>query len=941
MVHSDDGGGNESNNDDGGAGGGEPDFTIEPGQNLDLTDPDDPVVEEDGEVVREPEPSGGDDDSDFGGDSGGDIQDQTNNNEDDSTVVTVVGDPGSKEGLTTVGRGDTIEESERDAALNDDFDADEGTDIDSIEESLGTDQPDINPDDSESSSKSVVVTDNQEGEQETVAVAQTDQGAKVQAAANPRFDADKGTEIDAVETGLGFDQGDGTDANVISNLRSNNTGRNTGEGRSIDRQDVRDLDPVESNPIQSGRLFESSRERRRETERAFQEKPTALANLFRVGSDAGGFETAEDVAFRQADSLQEQKNIGQIEEPSVDERVRNRVDQLVAADVITEEERNLVEATATSASVEEQADILSQNPLFQAGGDVIAAGESFFVDAAQAENQLLENLGLENNVGRIDRPDINQTVDLENDTIENLPQPPANATVSDQDTGIQDINASRRGDRRAGNLAGLVLDPAQFVTAGRQFKAGTERAIQGQTEGDLTEEAVAAGTVGAGVLAQQVSRDPLGFAIEEGLAPGAAVSKGTGFQPRQIGSNVKDSVTASEVETDPAFQVPEDFGSEGRTGEGRDIEGTASFQPEGTQDVAGRVVGNPEELQRINDLSRERSPEEAVQLVNERSDRSISLTDIVLGGDRLPDDTAVQAEVLNPDNIEAVDPLTFTPVGGTETVQPSISRTEALREEFGVEENRQEAMFQELERQERREQPDLSERAKDVLTNTRKGELKLVQEQKPSDVDTGNTVDTERLVDGNDRRQDVADKPSRRGRTERDPREEFRETPTEKFNDRIEAGADVIGFTGTGTGIDLESNQGIDQRQDQGTDVDQPIQFEEDQTGTGQAQGRGTGEAFGRTNQRTFEERVEETFGRSESASRGRSRLDFDLDEDENPNQDALQASDPGAEEDPSAAPSVDAILFGDTSEEDKDDEEVFSGFETRQLDPGNEFDLV
>ncbi|NMI89267.1 hypothetical protein GLU26_02045 [Nanohaloarchaea archaeon] len=878
----------------------------------------------------EPEPID-ESDNDTGSDS---------DNDDDSTVVTVVGDPGSKEGLTTVGRGDTIEESERDAALNEDFDADEGTDIDDFEESFGTDQPDINPDDSESSSKSVVVTDNQEGEQETVAVAQTDQGAKVQAAANPRFDADKGTEIDAVETGLGFDQGDGTDANVISNLRGNNKGRNTGEGRSIDRQDVRDLDPVESNPIQEGRLFESSRERRRETERAFQEKPTALANLFRVGSDAQGFETAEDVAFRQADSLQEQKNIDQIEEPSVDERVRNRVDQLVAADVITEEERNLVEATATSASVEEQADILSQNPLFQAGGDVIAAGESFFVDAAQAENQLLENLGLENNVGRIDRPDINQTVDLENDTIENLPQPPANATVSDQDTGIQDINASRRGDRRAGNLAGLVLDPAQFVTAGRQFKAGTERAIQGQTEGDLTEEAVAAGTVGAGVLAQQVSRDPLGFAIEEGLAPGAAVSKGTGFQPRQIGSNVKDSVTASEVETDPAFQVPEDFGSEGRTGEGRDIEGTASFQPEGTQDVAGRVVGNPEELQRINDLSRERSPEEAVQLVNERSDRSISLTDIVLGGDRLPDDTAVQAEVLNPDNIEAVDPLTFTPVGGTETVQPSISRTEALREEFGVEENRQEAMFQELERQERREQPDLSERAKDVLTNTRKGELKLVQEQKPSDVDTGNTVDTERLVDGNDRRQDVADKPSRRGRTERDPREEFRETPTEKFNDRIEAGADVIGFTGTGTGIDLESNQGIDQRQDQGTDVDQPIQFEEDQTGTTQGQGRGTGEAFGRTNQRTFEERVEETFGRSESASRGRSRLDFDLDEDENPNQDALQASDPGAEEDPSAAPSVDAILFGDTSEEEISDEEVFSGFETREVEETFDFKL-
>jgi len=133
----------------------------------------------------EPEPIDSDDGSD--GSSGGSSSDSDSG--DNSTVVTVVGDPGSKEGLTTVGRGDTIEESERDAATNPNFDADEGTDIDDIEEDLGTDQPEINPDDSASDSRSVVVTENQQGEQETVSVAQTQTGAKVQAAADQSFDA--------------------------------------------------------------------------------------------------------------------------------------------------------------------------------------------------------------------------------------------------------------------------------------------------------------------------------------------------------------------------------------------------------------------------------------------------------------------------------------------------------------------------------------------------------------------------------------------------------------------------------------------------------------------------------------------------------------------------------------------------------------------------------
>jgi hypothetical protein len=139
MVHSDDGGGgNETNNDDGGGGGGEPDFVIDPGQNLDLTDPDNPVVEEDGEVVRRPEPSGGDDESDFGGDSGGDVQDQTNNEDDSPNTTAVVVTENEQGEQVTVGQGTDTQEARIDAALNPDFDAAQGEEVDAFETAADT-----------------------------------------------------------------------------------------------------------------------------------------------------------------------------------------------------------------------------------------------------------------------------------------------------------------------------------------------------------------------------------------------------------------------------------------------------------------------------------------------------------------------------------------------------------------------------------------------------------------------------------------------------------------------------------------------------------------------------------------------------------------------------------------------------------------------------------
>jgi hypothetical protein len=856
----------------------------------------------------------------------------SNSSNDDSTSVVVTGGPGTGKEQKTVGVGDDLEEAQADAAANPNFDAAEGSEIDSIEESIGADGA------ADKDSSSVVVTGGPgTGKpQKTVGQGNTTLQARRDAARNQRFNAAQGGAVDALETGLNIGQGDGTSSNeLINNLRGNGRSNSRNQNKinnltnnNIDRQDVRDLDPVESQPFRSGRIFESLEERRRETEKAFEEKPEALANLFEVGSDLQGFETAEDVAFRQADSLEEQQNISEIDRLSVDEQVQNRIDQLVAAGIITEEEEDLVEATATSASVEKKADVLSENFVFQELGDLIASGESFFVDSTQSQNQFLEENNLDVDVGKPDRPELNESFTVENASIEGLPEPPANATSTDNVEGLQDINVTERGDTRAENLAGLVLDPAQFVTSGRQFEAGLERAVEGQTEGDLTEEAAAAGTVGAGVLANQISEDPLGFAIEEGIGPGAAITKGSGVST--------DSFTPSLARQDPAFQAPESVGSKGRTGDGKEFEGTSSFQPEGTQDVAGRLVGSERQLQRQEGLRSSVDPEEAVRLENNFEDQGTSLTDIVLGGDRLPEDPTARGEILNPGNIEAVNPVSFTLEGGTETVQGRLDRLEALRQEFGPGENRQADMFRELRRQEAREEPGLTERTKEVLTNTRKGQAELVLEEKPGDVDKGDTVDTEKLVGRDDRRQDVDDRAV--DFTERDgldSRGRSRDSAVESVNDRIDAGVETIGFSG----IDTDTDLGVDQGQGQGLDQDQGVEPEQpfdidNQQEPGNAGIGGVDNVF-----RNFEERVNETFQRGRSEERrGRRKggfpgLEIDLELGG-----GRSFDDFGGSESPQAAPSVDAILFGDTTEEEVEDEKVFTGFETREV--SEEFNL-
>jgi hypothetical protein len=83
--------------------------------------------------------TGGDDDSDFGGDSGGDIQDQTNNSEDDSPNTTAVVVTENEQGeQVTVGQGTDTQEARVDAALNPDFDAAPGEEVDAFETAADT-----------------------------------------------------------------------------------------------------------------------------------------------------------------------------------------------------------------------------------------------------------------------------------------------------------------------------------------------------------------------------------------------------------------------------------------------------------------------------------------------------------------------------------------------------------------------------------------------------------------------------------------------------------------------------------------------------------------------------------------------------------------------------------------------------------------------------------
>ena len=140
---------------------------------------------------------------------------------DNAKNVIVSGGGSSSEPQTIVGTGDTESEAKIDAATNQNFDAAEGTEIDSLEERLGSDP--------RRTGKSVTVTGGAGSRQEQTVVGTGESRfeSEARAARNPRFDADEGTRVDALETAMDQGQADGTDA--LQPLNRRNINRRKGE----------------------------------------------------------------------------------------------------------------------------------------------------------------------------------------------------------------------------------------------------------------------------------------------------------------------------------------------------------------------------------------------------------------------------------------------------------------------------------------------------------------------------------------------------------------------------------------------------------------------------------------------------------------------------------------------------------------------------------------
>jgi len=185
--------------------------------------------------------------------------------------------------------------------------------------------------------------------------------------------------------------------------------------------------------------------------------------------------------------------------------------------------------------------------------------------------------------------------------------------------------------------------------------------------------------------------------------------------------------------------------------------------------------------------------------------------------------------------------------------------------------------------------------------------------------------------------------------------DDFEQNRRDRADSRQNRDSDVVDFTGQSFRNVVAASQGTAQTQN-------PIQdFNQDQDGRPQQRERQP-----QDQDRTQQPRQRQDPGRNQpdnifnqsfdiperprrqdrdrTRRKDRDDRDFDIDfgRENNEPEKILGFSDkPEVSETPDAAPSVDAILFGETGDEDKSDEEVFSGFETRRLDPGNEFDLV
>lgn len=259
-------------------------------------DPTDDVDQRESNRLDSPD-LGDDDNGGSGGSSGG----SSSSDDDSSTSVVVTGDPGSDEEQTTVGVGDDMDEAQADAAANPDFDASEGTEIDTIEESIGADGA------ADKDTSSVVVTGGPgTGKPQTVVgQGSTTLEARQKAALNPRFDAAQGDPVDALETGLNRGQGDQTKAQALIQNQGNQVRPSQKRQRQV-RQDQQQFQP-----FQRARKLQSARQKRdQRVQQAKQESGLAGKSLITgVQIMQGGQEFGDKVA---------EKTVGRLEDPLED-----------------------------------------------------------------------------------------------------------------------------------------------------------------------------------------------------------------------------------------------------------------------------------------------------------------------------------------------------------------------------------------------------------------------------------------------------------------------------------------------------------------------------------------------------------------------------------------------------------------------------------------------
>jgi hypothetical protein len=121
--------------------------------------------------------------------------------DDDSGHVIVTGDPSEGEDVKAVGSGDNRDEALQDAAKNDDYDADSGTDVDRVEQELGTDQAESNPNDYSDGSTKIYEGETGQGNEVEVRKDRIEVGGKTKeitivGESNPRVDQESSEALE-------------------------------------------------------------------------------------------------------------------------------------------------------------------------------------------------------------------------------------------------------------------------------------------------------------------------------------------------------------------------------------------------------------------------------------------------------------------------------------------------------------------------------------------------------------------------------------------------------------------------------------------------------------------------------------------------------------------------------------------------------------------------